>query len=111
VAHSQRTFLAAKYRRIAARRGPKKALVAVEHALLTAIWTMAHTGALYDDPGADYFTRRDPERLRRHALSQLQRLGYDVTLNPAQRQPKEGSVPRRESSRQRLIPSPDIFAM
>lgn len=83
VAHSHGTFLAAKYRRIAARRGPKKALVAVEHALLTAIWTMAHTGALYDDPGADYFTRRDPERLKRHALSQLQRLGYDVTLNPA----------------------------
>jgi transposase len=83
VAHSHGTFLAAKYRRIAARRGPKKALVAVEHALLTAIWTMAHTGALYDDPGADYFTRRDPERLKRHALSQLQHLGYDVTLNPA----------------------------
>jgi transposase len=83
VAHSHDTYLAAKYRRIAARRGPKKALVAVEHAILTAIWTMAHTGALYDDPGADYFTRRDPERLKRHALSQLQRLGYDVTLNPA----------------------------
>jgi transposase len=83
VAHSHGTFLAAKYRRIAARRGPKKALVAVEHAFLTAIWTMAHTGALYDDLGADYFTRQDPERLKRHALSQLQRLGYEVTLNPA----------------------------
>src|SRR5215210_83009 len=82
VAHSHGTYLAAKYRRIAARRGPKKALVAVEHAILTAVWTMAHTGALYDDPGADYLTRRDPERLKAHALSQLQRLGYDVTLNP-----------------------------
>jgi transposase len=83
VAHSHGTYLAAKYRRIAARRGPKKALVAVEHAILAAIWTMAHTGALYDDPGADYLTRRDPERLKRHALSQLHRLGYDVTLNAA----------------------------
>lgn len=44
---------------------------------------MAHTGAHYDDPGADYLTRRDPERLKRHALSQLQRLGYHVTLNQA----------------------------
>ena len=43
---------------------------------------MAHTGALYDDPGADYYTRRDPERVRRHALNQLQQLGYDVTLSP-----------------------------
>jgi transposase len=83
VAHTQGTCLSAKYRRIAARRGPKKALVAVQHAILTAIWTMAHTGALYDDPGADYLTRRDPERLKAKALSQLQRLGYHVTLNPA----------------------------
>ena len=83
VSHTQGTYLSAKYKRIAARRGPKKALVAVEHAILTAVWSMAHTGALYDDPGGDYFTRRNPERLKKHALNQLQRLGYDVTLNPA----------------------------
>jgi transposase len=77
------TYLAAKYRRIAARRGPKKALVAIEHAILVAIWTMAHTGALYNDPGADYYTRRDPERARRNAVNQLQQLGYQVTLTPA----------------------------
>ena len=82
VAHTHSTYLSAKYHRIAARRGPKKALVAVEHAILTAVWTMAHTGALYDDPGADYLTRRDPERLKARALSQLQRLGYQVTLGP-----------------------------
>jgi transposase len=82
VAHSHGTYLSAKYQRIAARRGPKKALVAVEHAILTTLWTMAHTGALYDDPGADYLTRRDPERLKARALSQLQRLGYQVTLDP-----------------------------
>jgi transposase len=82
VAHSHGSYLSAKYRRIAARRGPKKALVAVEHAILTAVWTMAHTGALYDDPGADYHIRRDPERLKARALSQLQRLGYQVTLDP-----------------------------
>jgi hypothetical protein len=50
---------------------------------LVAIWTMAHTAALYDDPGADYYTRRDPERARRNAVNQLQRLGYQVTLTPA----------------------------
>jgi transposase len=82
IANSHGTYLSAKYRRIAAKRGPKKALVAVERALLTAIWTMAHTGAYYDDPGADYHAHRDPERLKRHAMSQLQRLGYDVTLTP-----------------------------
>ena len=43
---------------------------------------MAHTGAEYDDPGADYYTRRDPEHVKRHAMNQLQQLRYDVTLNP-----------------------------
>jgi transposase len=83
IAASRGTYLSAKYRRIAARRGPKKALVAVEHSILITIWTMAHTGALYDDPGADYYARRDPEQTRRRALNQLQRLGYQVTLSPA----------------------------
>jgi transposase len=50
---------------------------------LIAIWNMAHTGAEYDDLGADYYTRRDPERVRLHAMNQLQRLGYHVTLSPA----------------------------
>src|SRR4029453_9432781 len=83
IANTHGTYLAAKYRRIAARRGPKKALVAIEHAILVAIWTMAHTGALYDAPGANYSTRRAPERARRTAVNQLQRLGYQVTLTPA----------------------------
>lgn len=54
----------------------------IEHAILVAIWNMAHTGALYDDPSADYYTR-DPERARRNAVHQLQQLGYQVTLTPA----------------------------
>ena len=82
IANTRDTYLAVKYRRIAARRGPKKALVAIEHTILVAIWNMAHTGALYDDPGADYYTHRDPERTRRNAVNQLHRLGYQVTLTP-----------------------------
>ena len=106
IANTHGTYLAAKYRRIAARRGPKKALVAVEHAILIAIWNMAHTGALYDDPGADYYTRRDPERARRHAINQLQRLGYHVTLNPTRRiSLKKGGAHQGESSRQQPLSS------
>ena len=78
ITNSHGTYLAAKYRRIAAHRGPKKALVAIEHAILIAIWNMAHTGALYDYPGAATYTRRDPERARRNAVNQLQQLGYQV---------------------------------
>jgi hypothetical protein len=68
-------YLGAKYRRIATRRGPQKANVAVQHAMLTAIWHMATTGCLYDDPGGDYSTRLNPERARTRAISQLQAIG------------------------------------
>lgn len=74
------TFLGARYRRIAARRGPMKANVAIQRTILVTIWHMAHTGALYDDPGADYYTRLHPERAKRRALHQLEAMGYDVTL-------------------------------
>lgn len=82
IANSKGTYLSVKYRRLVARRGKLRAIVAIEHALLTTIWTMGHTGAHYEDPGADYYTRFNPERSRRHAIDQLRRLGYDVTLTP-----------------------------
>jgi transposase len=81
-ARSKGTYYGVKYRRIAARRGPMKALVAIEHAMLVAIWHMLTDGTLYTDPGADYYTRRTPDRTRSRAVEQLQRLGYRVTLEP-----------------------------
>jgi len=77
------TYLAAKYRRITARRGAKKALVALEHDMLTAIWHMARTGELYRDPGGDYFTRLRPERTKTRAIRELEGLGFNVTLQKA----------------------------
>lgn len=75
------TYLNAKYRRIAARRGPLKANVAVQHAMLIAIWHMGTTGELYNDPGADYYARLNPERAKRRAIHQLETMGYRVTLD------------------------------
>jgi len=82
VARSKNTYLAAKYRRIASRRGPMKALVALEHAMLIAIWNMLDTGSLYTDPGEEFFTRLNPDRAKSRALDQLRRMGYAVTLEP-----------------------------
>jgi len=81
-ARSKNTYLGVKYRRIASRRGPMKAIVAVEHAMLTAIWNMTATGALYDDPGPDFYTRRNPDKAKRRAIEQLRVMGYTVTLEP-----------------------------
>lgn len=81
-ARSHGTYLAAKYRRIAARRGPVKAIVAIEHAMLIAIWNMLTTGAFYADPGGDFYTRLNPDKAKNRAVDQLRKMGYHVTLNP-----------------------------
>jgi transposase len=77
-------YLGAKFRRVASRRGPMKAIVAVEHATLIAIWNMITTDTTYHDPGADYFIRRNPAKARQRAIDQLAKMGYAVTLSPLQ---------------------------
>ena len=82
-ARSKDTYLSVKYKRIAARRGPIKAVVAIEHVILTATWHMLVNGEVYQDPGADYYLKRDPQQAKARALRQLKSLGFDVTLTPA----------------------------
>jgi transposase len=79
---SKDTFLAARYRRLVTRRGKRRALVAIEHTILTAVWHMLRNGEAYDEPGADHYTRRDPQRTRNRAIRDLESLGYQVTLTP-----------------------------
>jgi transposase len=77
---TRESYLAAQYQRLRARRGHNKALTAVGHSILTAAWHMLQTGETYNDPGGDYFARRDPERLTRRLVAQLERLGHTVQL-------------------------------
>jgi len=81
-ARSKDTYLSVKYRRIASRRGPIKAIVAVEHAMLIAIWNMLTTGEIYNDLGDDFYTRRNPDKTKQRAIDQLHKMGYHVTLSP-----------------------------
>ncbi|MFG3296849.1 transposase [Streptomyces sp. NPDC048179] len=81
-ARTKDSFLQARYKRLTARRGPIRALVAVEHSITTAIWHMLHDNVPYHELGGDYFTRRDRERATRRAINQLNQLGFTVTLNP-----------------------------
>lgn len=81
-ARSKDTYFAAKFRRIASRRGPMKALVALEHAMLIAIWNMINTGSYFTDPGGDFYSRLDPDKAKNRAIDQLKRMGYAVTLDP-----------------------------
>jgi transposase len=77
------TYLAAQYRRLAKRRGRKKALVAVGHTLLVIIYHVLKRGTSYAELGADYLDRLEPERLTRQLVNRLEKLGHKVTLEPA----------------------------
>jgi transposase len=78
------TYLGEQYRRLRGRRGHKKAVGAVRHSILVAIWHMLTTGEVYNDPGADYFDRRvDRQRKIKRLIAQLEALGQNVTLQEA----------------------------
>jgi transposase len=79
------TFLGERYRRIARRRGKKKAAVAVGRSILVIIWhLLSDPQARFVDLGPDYYdTRMGTERAIRNHIRRLQDLGYRVTLEPA----------------------------
>jgi transposase len=77
------TYLTAQYQRLRPRRGHSKALGAVKHSMICAVWHMLSTGELYNDLGSDYFRKRDPERTTKRLVTQLEALGHTVTLQEA----------------------------
>jgi len=79
---TKNSYLGAQYRRLAPRRGKKRALLAVGHRLLVILYHMLKYDREYQDLGADYFDRLEPERLRRYLVKRLERLGYQVSLTP-----------------------------
>ncbi|MGZ6670679.1 MAG: IS110 family RNA-guided transposase [Solirubrobacteraceae bacterium] len=74
------SYLQAQYKRLRPRIGHGRALGAVKHSIICAIWHMLSTGELYHDLGGDYFRKRDPERQTRRLVAQLENLGHKVTL-------------------------------
>lgn len=80
---SKYAYLGARYRRLAPRIGGQRANVALQHDILTAVWHMLKHDQPYQDPGGDYYDRKDPEGARRRAVGQLRRLGFHVELTKA----------------------------
>jgi transposase len=79
------SFLGERYRRIAKRRGKKRAIVAVGRSILVIVWhLLSDEQAAFTDLGADHFTRHiNSETKKRNHIRQLEALGYNVTLSPA----------------------------
>jgi len=79
-AKTKKSYYRALYHRLKARRGPKKAIVAVQHAMLVALWHMLKHRVPHQDLGADFFDRRNTARIRRHHVRRLEQLGHQVLL-------------------------------
>jgi transposase len=78
------TFLGERYRRLARRRGKKKAIVAVGRSILVIVWhLLSDPESRFTDLGADFYDNRiSPDRKKRNHIRQLEALGYKVTLEP-----------------------------
>ena len=77
------TYLAAQYHRLAARRGSKRAAVAVGHSILVSVYYLLRDGTDYHDQGGGYFDERDRQAVERRLVRRLEGLGHKVTLEPA----------------------------
>jgi hypothetical protein len=82
VSRTKDTYLGAQYARIAARRGKKRAAVAVAHSMLVSAYHMLQRDEPYNDLGVTWHEQRHRDAHTRRLVAQLQRLGHTVILNP-----------------------------
>jgi transposase len=76
------TYLGEQFRRIARRRGKKRAAVAVAHSILVIIYHMIQDGTEYVDRGSTFFDQLHAERTQRWLVRRLEHLGFSVSLDP-----------------------------
>ena len=77
---SRDSYLGAQYRRIASRRGSKRAALAAGHSILKISYHMIARGTEYKDLGPDYFDRRNKDAVKRRLVERLEKLGYQVQV-------------------------------
>lgn len=78
------SYFKAQYHRLAARRGTKRAVIAVAHSLLVTAYYLLRTGTKFQDLGDQYFERLRARQLKGRLVKRLEALGFEVSLTPAQ---------------------------
>jgi transposase len=81
-ARTKNTYLSAQFRRVAARCGSKRAIIAVAHSIVIIGYYLQKKQRNYEDLGGDYFDRIDSDGLKRYFVRRLEKLGHKVTLVP-----------------------------
>jgi transposase len=81
--HARKTYLAAQYHRLAARRGGKRAALALAHSILVIAYYVLKRGVEYEDLGPNYFDERNRTAVVRRSVRRIEQLGYKVTIDAA----------------------------
>jgi transposase len=81
-ARKRDSYLSAQYRRLAARRGKRRAAIAVGHTILVIVYYLLRAGTVYHDRGPRYVEERDRQAVKRRLVHRLEDLGYKVVLEP-----------------------------
>ena len=84
VGHQHDSHLAAQFHRLAARRGKKRAAVAVAHSILVIVYHLIQRGTVYTDLGANYFDECKAATVQHQLVKRLERLGFKVSLETLQ---------------------------
>ena len=82
-ARTKNTCLSAQFRRLAAKRGRKRSIIAVAHSILTIAYYLQKKRCDYRDLGSDYFDRLNADGLKRYLVKRLEALGHKVTIEAA----------------------------
>ena len=80
---TKKTYLSAQYGRLAARRGKKRASIAVGHTILVIIFHVLRDQKPYEELGSNFFDQRERQAVEKRLVERLEKLGYDVSLQPA----------------------------
>jgi hypothetical protein len=80
-ARTRNTFYSARYHRLAARRGKKRALIAVGHSILKSVWHVLKESCEYRELGAEYLTQRIEQKRKNYLKKELEALGYKVKIS------------------------------
>jgi transposase len=82
-ARKKNSYFQAQFLRLKARRGAKKAAIAVAASILTTVYHMVRDGTFYRDLSPEYFTRRDPAKAAARLANRIRNLGYQVEIRAA----------------------------
>lgn len=85
---TKNTFYSARYHRLTARRGKKRALIAVEHSILKSVYHILKDNRDYKELGAEYVNERVEKKRKAYLRKELEKMGYDVELVLKEKQPE-----------------------